>query len=196
MVAFLPVLGSLLWSLYKKEWPFLISFSAWMLFSSLTSFMVAGFWVPEYLAMLRITGGMPVLWSIQGLSVPWNWLYLMYFLGILVYGLAQARKTGVFQPLMAATVLAGIGLTPMRWIYDLFWGILVPSERPKHSVPARVSLTLALLFPWTLALLPEDLRGTLAVIAVPVVWSLVFWVEVGAHKRLSSLPESSKSVSD
>lgn len=177
MVAAFPVLAFLSWSFYRKEWTLVMSFLACMLFLSLTSFLAVGFWIPEYLAMLRITGGMPVLWSVRVLAPPWNCVYGVYLVGLAGYGLIRAVRSGRFRPLFSAAVLLGIGLIPMRWIYDLFWGILIPNDEPKLSLASQLSVSLAMLSPWTLLGLDETLRGSFAAIAIPLLWSFVFLVE-------------------
>lgn len=176
-VTVVPVLGFLCWALYTRRWSFFFGFAGWMFFLSLTSFMASGFWIPEYLQMLSITGGMPVLWSAQILPPPWNYFYIAYFFVLLVYGLFIAITTADIRPWFSATILVGMGLTPMRWIYDLFLGILVPNQSPKISSLARVSVGLAVLSPWLLLLVSENIRGEFAVIFLPLTWSLIFLLE-------------------
>lgn len=185
-VTVIPVVGFLFWALYVRRWPFFFGFAGWMFFLSLTSFIASGFWIPEYLQMLSITGGMPVLWSAQILPSPWNYYYIAYFLVLLGYGLFIAIKTADIRPWFSATILAGMGLTPMRWIYDLFLGILVPSQSPKVSSLARISVGLAVLSPWLLVLIDEKIRGEFAVIFLPPIWSLVFLVENVPFRRIGA----------
>jgi hypothetical protein len=144
----------------------------------LTSFAASGFWIPEYLQMLSITGGMPVLWSAQILvHRPGIIFYIVYFFVVLGYGFLSQLRLADIGPWFSATILAGMGLTPMRWIYDLFLGFLVPNQNPKISSLSRVSLGLAILSPWLLVLVDETIRGEFAVIFLPLIWSLVFLVE-------------------
>ncbi len=176
-VTVIPVIGFLFWAFYARRWSFYFGFVGLMFFLSLTSFAASGFWIPEYIQMLSITGGMPVLWSAQILAPPWNYFYILYFLALLGFGLLKAINTGDNRPWFSATVLTGMGLTPMRWIYDLFLGILVPNQNPKISFMSRVSLGLAILSPWLLVFVDETIRGEFAVIFLPLIWSLVFLVE-------------------
>jgi hypothetical protein len=175
-VTVLPVFGLLFWAFLARGWRFLLGFMTWMLLLLLLSMVAAGFWLPDYLHMLSIKGGMPVLWSVQILAPPWNFLYVLYFLVLLGYGLRISLQKGELYPWFSATVLVGMGLTPMRWIYDLFAGVLVPVPRPKYA-RLRYSLGLVLLSPWFLVFVPEVIRGEFAVIFFPLLWSLIFLLE-------------------
>jgi len=188
-VTVLPVIGFLIWAFLTRRWPFVLGFTAWMLFLSISSFVVSGFWLPEYFQTLSIRGGMTVLWSVQLLAPPWNYLYVLYFLALLGYGLLTSLRKGDIRPWFSATILAGMGLTPMRWIYDLFVGILIPDNNPKSSVLARLSLGLAVLSPWSLLLIAERIRGECAVIGLPLIWSLIFLLENVPLARAASRGE-------
>jgi hypothetical protein len=173
-VTVIPVAGFLLWALFEKKWKVLIGFSGLLFLLSMASFFASGFWIPEYLQMLTITGGMPVLWSQQILTPPWNFIYFGYFSAILLYGLINSIKSRHPYPWFSATILAGIALFPMRWIYDLFLGILVPANDKRQSNLARFSLAFAILFPWSLVFVGENNRWEFATIAIPIIWSFVF----------------------
>lgn len=127
--------------------------------------------------MLSITGGMTVLWSVKILAPPWNYFYILYFLSLLGFSLLKAVKTNDNRIWFSATILVGLGLTPMRWIYDLFLGILVPHQDAKISILSRLSLGLAIVSPWLLIFVEETVRGEFAVIFLPLIWSLVFLSE-------------------
>ena len=176
-VTVIPVIGFLFWAFYDRRWSFIFGFSGWMLFLSLASFAASGFWIPEYLQMLSITGGMTVLWSVKILAPPWNYFYILYFLSLLGFSLLKAVKTNDNRIWFSATILVGLGLTPMRWIYDLFLGILVPHQDAKISILSRLSLGLAIVSPWLLIFVEETVRGEFAVIFLPLIWSLVFLSE-------------------
>ncbi len=176
-VTVLPVLGLLFWAFLSKRWRFLLGFVAWMFFLSAFSFAIAGFWLPGYLQMLGIKGGATILWSMQVLASPWNYLYALYFLLLLGYSLRRSLQNGDIDPWFSAMVLAGIGLIPMRWIYDLFAGLLVPNRMPKLTALLRRSLMLAILSPWSLVLIPQKIRGEFAVVFLPLIWSFIFLLE-------------------
>ena len=173
-VTVIPVLGFLLWGLYEKNWRLLLGFSGLMFALLVSSVLVSGYWLPEYFEMLGITGGMSVLWSLEILVFPWNLIYVAYFIPVVAFALTKSLKFNDSRDWFSAVVLAGIAFTPMRWIYDLFLGILIPAGQLKDSRMNRYVLSLAVLFPWILIFLDETLRGKFAVVALPVVWSLIF----------------------
>lgn len=176
-VTIIPVAGFLLWALYEKNWKVLAGFSGLILLLFSTSLLASGFWVPEYLQMLSITGGMPVLWSQQILVSPWNFIYAAYFLAILVFGFIKSIKSGDPQPWFSATLLGGIALIPMRWIYDLFLGILIPQAGGALKPMVAILTGVAILSPWALVFVEEASRWNFAVILMPLVWSGVFLVQ-------------------
>ena len=176
-VTVIPTIVILLWALYQKKWPVLSGFAVLIAFLSISSFVASGFWVPEYLDMLSITGGMPVLWSQQILVFPWNLLYAGYFIFLMFLGFRKSVRTGREQPLFSAAILAGIALFPMRWIYDLFLGILVSDTSVRFSRFTTAAVALAMFFPWVLPFFHENIRWNIAVIGMPVAWSCVFLMQ-------------------
>ncbi len=174
-VTVIPIVGFLLWALLQKDWKFLSGFTGIMTLLLATSYLAVGNWIPDYLDMLGIKGGMPVLWSIEILSMPWNILYVGIFIGIgiLSFYLAHKRKREYW---FSAVILAGIALTPMRWIYDLFLGILILTERRNFSLPQSVMAGVATLSPWVLVLVPETMRWNTAVVGLPLIWATTLLV--------------------
>ncbi len=68
--------GILLWALIERRGYYLIAgFAACLGVLSLASWIAVGNWIPDYLQLLEITGGAPVLWSLALLAWPWKALY-------------------------------------------------------------------------------------------------------------------------
>lgn len=132
---------------------------------------------------------MPVFLNLQLLPTPWNFIYMGYFLMILSYALIKSVKSDDSDTWFSATFLAGIALIPIRWIYDLFLGILIPSEKKKLPNAALSLIGFALVFPWILVFLPEDNRGSFAVVTIPLVWSVVFIVQERMNRPAVKLQE-------
>ena len=68
----------------------------------------------------------------------------------------------------SAAILVGLALFPMRWIYDLLLGILVPAEAQQMGRLPAASVGIALLAPWGLALFPDTLRWPTLVVGLPL----------------------------
>ncbi len=172
-VTILPTALLLFWVLLSKNWRILASFliSISLLFAA--SLIAVGNWLPAYFEMLSSTGGMPVLWSLAILSPPWNWIYAFFVASIIFIGFIQSRQKNTVRPLFITAVLAGISLTPMRWIYDLFLGILIPAELKRLGKLEAFFTGLALIAPWGLAALPEASRGPAAIFGMPILWSFL-----------------------
>ena len=69
---------------------------------SLASWFAVGNWVPDYLQLLKNTGGAPVLWSLALLAWPWKALYAGLFIGIGIYAfILFIRTRNRFPPLLA-----------------------------------------------------------------------------------------------
>jgi hypothetical protein len=176
-VTIIPVAGFLIWAAYKKNWRLLAGFSVLLLILFTASVLASGFWVPAYLQMLSSTGGMPVFWNLQIIPAPWNFIYIGYFFIILSYALIKSIKADDSTAWFSATVLAGIALVPMRWIYDLFLGILIPSEKKRMPNAVLSLIALAIIFPWILVFIPENNRWNFVVVMLPLVWSAVFIIQ-------------------
>ena len=101
---------------------------------------------------------------------------------VVLHFLRQALGT---QTSPSNQVLVGLALFPMRWIYDLLLGILVPAAASRIGRLAAASVGMAVLAPWCLALFPEPLRWPAMVIGLPLAWAVVW---------LAHLSQSLKSV--
>jgi len=124
----LPTLGVLLWALFERKYRLLANFTLCLGILSLVCFLAVGNWIPDYVSMLGNTGGAPVLWSLEVLPWPWKILYALFFAVLVVYAFITFLRRRDPARWFSATVLAGLALFPMRWIYDLLLGILVPAE--------------------------------------------------------------------
>lgn len=132
--------------------------------------------------MLGINGGMPVLWSVEILPTPWNILYAALFVVIVLFSSVISFK-GNRDQWFAAFVLAGIALTPMRWIYDLFLGILILTSKRGFTPWESALAGLAILSPWVLIFVPEAARWNTAVIGIPLVWAAYLLVSLFSAQR-------------
>jgi hypothetical protein len=173
-----PVIGFLLWALLQKNWRFLLGFTGCMTILLATSYLAIGNWIPGYLGMLGITGGMPVFWSIEILKSPWNIVYACIFVVIGIFSFFNLYRKRNHDYWFSAIVLAGIALTPMRWIYDLFLGILVLVERGNFSRLQSLIFGIAIISPWFLVLVPETMRWNAAVIGIPLIWATALLVSI------------------
>jgi hypothetical protein len=167
--------GMLLWALIERRPYFIAGFFASIGVLSLSSFFVVGNWIPDYLNVLNNTGGAPVLWSLALLAWPWKVLYASFFIALGILEFIIFLRTRNRVQWFSGSILLGMALFPMRWIYDLQLGILVPAEAgPLRGVPAA-SVVVALLAPWGLALFPETLRWPAQVIGLPLAWAIVWF---------------------
>ena len=181
-VTAVPVAGFLLWALLKKDWKLLAGFSGSITVLLAGSFLSAGNWLSGYFNMLGINGGMPVLWSMEILPMPWNLLYAALFVGIMLFSSFISFK-GTRDHWFAAFVLGGIALTPMRWIYDLFLGILILTSKRDFTPQEAALAGLAILSPWVLIFVPEAARWNTAVIGIPLVWAAYLVVSLFSAQR-------------
>lgn len=170
-VTVLPVAIFLLWVLVRKNWRFLAGFGGVMSVLFTSSYFVAGNWIQSYFDMLEAKVDFTVLWSVEVLPGPWNVLYVGLFAGILIFSLYSALK-GNSTFWFPAAVLAGIALTPMRWIYDLFLGILILAEKRSLSLVQSLLVCTAVLSPWVLVMFPETTRWNVAVVGIPLIWAM------------------------
>jgi hypothetical protein len=171
-VAVIPTVGFLLWALLERNWKYILGFSISALALIVASLLAVGNWVPEYITVLSTTGGMPVLWSLDFLPKPWQILYAAFFLGIMVYAFFDSWRRKQRDFWCSAVILSGAALFPMRWIYDLYLLILIPSEEKKLSKVSGILVGIAVMAPWCLVVLPENLRWPLIVVGLPLVWTL------------------------
>jgi hypothetical protein len=172
-VTVIPVVGFLIWALMEKNWKYLFGFAAAMTTLVVTSMLLIGNWIPDYLKVLSVSGGLPVMWSYHALSFPWNVLYVVIFIAILIFALVFSLHSRQRSTWLSATVLAGIALFPMHWIYDLFLGILIPLEERNFSCFQKVSVTIAMVASWGLVIIPQPARWDVALIGFPLVWAVV-----------------------
>ncbi len=155
----IPVIGYLLWSLFKRNFTPIFGFLFTITILVTGSLLAVGNWIPSYLDVLKTGGGAPVIWSLQALGYPWNILYIVLFIALLIYAVRISINKNDGNLWMSAFILAGIAFFPMRWIYDLFLGILIPSQEKNLSTLSLLSVSLALISPWSLIMLPESSRG-------------------------------------
>jgi hypothetical protein len=182
-VTIIPTAGFILWALLERNWKFLAGFASTMTILIGTSLVVAGNWLPGYIGMLKISGGAPVLWSLDILPWPWKAIFGGVFLGLLVHAFIASRRENDRRYWLSATVLAGIALFPMRWIYDLFLGILIPSEEKNLSGIFAITTGVAILAPWVLVVFPETTRWNVAVVGLPIIWTASFLANIFFGKQ-------------
>ena len=166
--------GILLWAISERRGYIIAGFAGWIGVLSLASWLAVGNWIPDYLHLLSNTGGAPVLWSLALLAWLWNAWYAGLFIGIGIYALFLFIRRRDRVAWFSAAILVGLALFPMRWIYDLLLGILVPAEAKQLGGLPAASFGIALLAPWGLALFPEPLRRPAQVIGLPLAWALVW----------------------
>ncbi len=158
------------WALFRKNWRLLAGFAGLITVLLASSFIPAGNWIPDYFEMLETKVSTIILWSMEILSRPWNYLYAALFIGILVLSIylsLKKNRPGWFS----AAVLAGVALTPMRWIYDLFLAVLILSEARNLSPLRSLLAGIAVLSPWLLVLVPVSFRWDAAMIGIPLIWA-------------------------
>ena len=170
-VTVIPAAGFLLWALFERDWRFLGGFSGCIGVLFVTSLLAGGNWIPGYLAMLGIKGGMPVIWSLDILSNPWRMIYAAFFIALVLYAYFTSRRQDARDLWLSTTILAGIALFPMRWIYDLYLGILIPPEGGNLSRVQSVMVAISVASPWILVLIPEPTRWSVAAIGLPLIWA-------------------------
>lgn len=169
-VSVAPAVILLGWALLQKNWRFLAGFAGLITVLMGSSFIPAGNWIPGYFGMLESKVSIIILWSMEILSRPWNFLFAAFFVGILIFSIylsLKKKRSGWFS----AAVLAGVALTPMRWIYDLFLAVLILSEAESLSPFRSLLAGIAVLSPWLLLLVPVSMRWDAAMIGIPLIWA-------------------------
>jgi hypothetical protein len=182
----IPVIGYLLWSLWKKNFHALVGFLCAITILAVASFLAIGNWIPAYFDVLKIGGGAAVIWSLSALAFPWNFLYSIFIAGVLIYAISIALKKNESNLWMSTFTLAGIAFFPMRWIYDLFLGLLIPSQEKDLSPLPFWTVSLALLSSWSLILIPESSRWSFAATAIPSAWALCTAALTYNHNQTSN----------
>jgi len=167
--------GILIWAIIERRGYTIAGFAACIGALSLASWFAIGNWIPDYMQVLSNTGGAPVLWSLALVAWPWNACYAGVFIGTGVYALIVFIRTRNRAQWFSAAILVGLALFPMRWIYDLLLGLLVPAESKQVGGLPAASIGIALLAPWGLALFPEPQRWPALVIGLPLAWALAWF---------------------
>ena len=168
-VTVIPVTIYLGWKLLQKNWRFLAGFASFITLLLVSSYLAVGNWITSYFGMLEAKVSTSILWSMDILSRPWNYLYAALFIGILIFSIYLSLKKK--HPYwFSAAVLAGIALTPMRWIYDLFLAILILVESRNLSPFRSLLAGIAVLSPWLLVWIPVSMRWYIAMIGLPLIW--------------------------
>jgi hypothetical protein len=144
----IPTLGFLIWAVMERKYRLLAGFAACIGILFLSSWLAVGNWIPDYLKLISNTGGAPILWSLAILPWPRKALYALFFAGLVVYAFIVLRHTRNQPQWFSATVLTGLALFPMRWIYDLLLGILIPAEATDLKGGLAISVVIALVVPW------------------------------------------------
>lgn len=180
-VCVIPISVFIIWSLLNKNWKLILSFFGFMIALLTSSLMAAGNWFQGYFDMLSIKGGMPTLWSLEILKTPWNILYVCLIIGIFIFSVYLSTRNNRDYWFLSA-VLMGISLTPMRWIYDLFLGILILTGRKNPSTIQSIMIGIAILLPWVLVLAPESSRWEAAIIGIPLGWAATLLVLIFTEK--------------
>jgi len=171
-VAILPVIGFLFWALLERNWKYISGFALSFTILFVTSVIVVGNWFLDYFSFLTGTWGMPVLWSLNFLWWPWQILYVGFFVGIMIYALFISWRQKQRDFWCSAIILTGTALLPMRWIYDLYLFILIPSEERELPKISSIMVGIAIMAPWSLALFPERLQWSAALIGLPLIWAI------------------------
>lgn len=173
-VVVIPVLGFLLSAILERKPRVIIGFMACLGILSLASFMMVGNWVPDYLNLLTTAGGAPILWSLGSIPWPWKAVYILFFVSLVIFAFITSLRSHNRIAWLSGTILAGIALFPMRWIYDLLFGILIAlEEKDLHGLKA-ISLSVALFAPWLFAVLPREIRWQAEVIGIPLIWAITW----------------------
>lgn len=170
-MALWPVGGMLLWAAHERRWRLWLSFGAVSLGLVALSQAMIGNWLPDFLELLQVKGDAPILWSLELAPWPWRGLYVLLFAGLLFWAAWRAWQRNDPAAWLAGTLLSGIALSPMRWIYDLLlaWAVPVLAGAPRRWGSAVLGL--ALLSPWGFALIPIPARWAAMVIGVPLFWA-------------------------
>jgi len=172
-VIIIPILGILLWVLINRNWKFLISFLTCILLLLGISFLMIGNWIANYINIISIKGGMPTLWSFSILPKPYNYFYASIFIVIGIISFLYSLANREHDYWFSAIILMGIALTPMRWIYDLFLGILILTEKRKFTRLQYFMIGLTIISPWILIFIPGLLKWKIAVVGFPLLWAVI-----------------------
>jgi len=169
-----PVAGLLLWATRERRWRLWLSFSVASLGLVALSQAMIGNWLPDFLELLQAKGDAPILWSLELAPWPWRGLYVLLFVGLLLWAARIAWQRNDPAPWLTGTLLFGLAVSPMRWIYDLLlaWAVPVMANVPRGWGSALLGL--ALLSPWGFAWIPLPARWTAMVMGVPLFWAGVW----------------------
>lgn len=172
-VTVVPVIVFFIWAFLQKNIRFIFSFFSGIAFMLVTSLLVIGNWLPGYLQMLDQKVSIEIFWSLDILWFPWNVFYAAIFISVFVSAWYFSLKRNS-DDWFFASILVGVGLTPMRWIYDLFLGIIILSSKRVFLPHQIVLVGVSIFLPWSLVLVPETIRWNVAILGFPIVWLLTF----------------------
>lgn len=184
-VALWPVGGMLLWAAYERRWRLWLSFGAVFLGLIALSQAMSANWLPDFLQLVQVKGEAPILWGLDLAPWPWKGVYVLLFAVLLLWAAWIAWRRSDPAPWLTGTLLFGLALSPMRWIYDLLLAWAVPTLAGTPRRRDSVALGLALLSPWGFAWIPLPARWTAMVIGVPLLW-VGAWVALYATGRRSA----------
>ncbi len=85
--------GILLWAFIERKGYLIGGFTASIGIFSLASWFAVGNWLPDYLQLLKNTGGAPVLWSLALLAWPWKAVYAGIFIGIGIFAFLRFLRS-------------------------------------------------------------------------------------------------------
>ena len=182
----IPVAAFLLWAFMEHKYKFLAGFFINLAILFGASWMAVGNWFPDYLSLLKETGGAPILWSYVSLTSPWNYIFIVAFLSVMACGLINFIKSRLFHPWISSSIIVGMALMPMRWIYDLAAGFLTLGDIRQPRGWTAVLVGLALLLPWMVTIFPEPARWNAMLVGMPVVWALVWLMNLSFIKKVAA----------
>ena len=171
-----PVAAYLFFAAIEHKGKILASFCLTLGILFFASWMAVGNWMPDYVNLLKDTGGAPILWSFTSLSSPWNFLFIGVFICLFIFSLFHFLKSHRFHAWFSSSVLVGMVLLPMRWIYDLFFGFLCLTDIRRPRGWMAVLVVIALFMPWFLLLVPVPGRWDAMIICLPAVWAILWMV--------------------
>jgi hypothetical protein len=171
----IPVVSLLIWGIIERKYKFIAGFIITLAILFFASWMAVGNWIPDYMEMIQGTGGAPIIWSYTALSSPWNIVYFVLFIAIFLYALVNYFKSRSSQSWFSASILTGMAILPMRWIYDLAVGFILLADVKQPRGWNAILLVAVLSLPWMLTILPEPVRWQAMVVIVPIGWALL-WI--------------------
>ncbi len=175
-LAVIPVISFLVWGIIDRKYRFLAGFFITLAILFFSSWLAVGNWLPGYFAMLQATGGAPIIWSYSALPFPWNLVYILLFIAIFIYAWVIYWKSRSNPPWQSASILLGMALLPMRWIYDLALGFLILADVQPPRRWNAVLVVFILILPWILLIFSEPARWQAMVVILPLGWAIIWMV--------------------